>query len=218
MKLLLCDAYIITNHVRNHEMSLSEYKEKLENPSGNLLEQYRLKLCNAIQNIASFQPKELLKSNFNPNLLPDTKTTRDTGNLTLFKCLICGTLCRCSKILYAHQREEHGENLTMQLKQHIMNARYHKCIICNKSVLCDNYLVGGHVYTFHKMRLNEYIKKIVIRNGHRNFPTFRAYKENQGVFETMEFSTDQNKKPEVDSGFILPEELSSESDDSDAEN
>ncbi len=215
MKLLLCDVHIIKYHVRYHKMTICGYKKRHGIHIENMLEQYRLKVCTAIQNSVAFQPKELLKSNFNPNLLAFTQTTNDTGNLTLFKCLICRKSFQSSSLHYAHQREKHGNRSKVKLEQHVLEARFHNCNICNKKMLCDNAIVYNHVFGSHNINFTEYVNNFVIKNGHRNIPTFKAYKYNQQVFETIEMSTEHNEKQDKKSGFILPEELSSESEDSD---
>ncbi len=217
IKLLLCDTRIIANHVKSHKMTLCEYQRRHETTIENLFEQYRLNLSTTVQNIAFFKPKELLQFKSNPNLLTQIQTTKDTGNLTSFSCPICSTICLSSDFFQRHRKRQHQMKSKINPKQHVIEAPFHSCIICNKAVLCDNTYVGHHVKHFHQLKLSQYINKFVIKNGHRNIPTFGEYTYNHQVFQMIKTSKKQEEKQEEDCSFILPEDLSSESKESGSE-
>ncbi len=118
--------------------------------------------------------------------------------------------------LAGHSVEKHKVKRFQFKKEYITEARYHKCHICSKIVICDNRILKSHIKN-HKIKLSEYNFKFVLKSGNRVFPTYQEFKSNSDVFDSLESVSPQKASQPSDNGLITPDMLSSESEDSDEE-
>ncbi len=191
-----------------------------------LLKQYILHLKSVIQDIpASQQPTCHPFLAMKKDSLPESQTTKDAGNISFFKCHLCEQADLSYTYLLKHFKESHHLKHVSYDKRCLAEARYHKCHICANSVLCDNTVLRSHlVHSHKKLKLSQYIKDYVLKNGNKVFPTFRDYFYDRQVFDHMKgdsketgFSIPGDNDNSDDGGFITPGMISSESEDSDEE-
>ncbi len=216
-EMLLCDQCILTNHLKKHGHSLLSYKnnEKFISKES-MLSKYKSMLKSETKNIPSVKPKD--KCTLKPNSLPDNQTTKSVGNLSWYKCNYCSKTNLSYGCLRDHYKRRHKRSHCPHKKQLLLEARYHKCLICKSIVLCDNSVLQAHIGGVHKMNFFEYQTNYVLKNGGRVFPTFREYLNNRQVFDKFEkLGEDCSSRDDHKSDIILPSMLSSESEDSDEE-
>ncbi len=72
----------------------------------------------------------------------------------------------------------------------VVEARYHKCYICDRVVLCDMFFLRINFRNNHKINLKQYANEYVLKNGSQVIPTLNDFMMNYDVFETMK----QNNK------------------------
>ncbi len=118
-----------------------------------------------------------------PKSLSDNQVTKHVGNLSFFKCPICPKSDMPYKRLVYHCKKEHKMKQLLYNKDHVVEARYHKCFICAKIVLCDNAILTAHVWRSHEIPLSSYVKKFVEKGGGKAFETFRDYCHNNQSFK-----------------------------------
>ncbi len=86
------------------------------------------------------------------------KDTASLANRCVFVCLKCGYEVVGYLNMKTHQRkycpnENGGSNPRLRK---LVQANYHKCRICSKTLLCDLFKVSRHLQWNHKMKLSEY--------------------------------------------------------------
>ncbi len=180
---LLCDTDILRNHARKHNLTLTAYKT-LQNVCNDkeLLTHYYKELRIAMKNIAMVSPKAqcTLKS----SSLPKFQTTSNVGNLCFFKCLLCNKSEMSFGNFSCHLRREHNCKTALYKQENVVEARYHKCLMCARIVLCDNHILRGHLKG-HKTNYAQYVKNYVVKVGGKVFPTFQEYRRDRTVFEML---------------------------------
>ncbi len=215
-ELVLIDKKLIMNHLYHHKITLSEYRRQI--PGHESLQTMHLKELKAsIQDIPTVRPEQ--KPVLEPCQLPDTLLTRDVGNITFFKCLICPRTNMAFSNLKQHYKSQHHINRLGYKAEFVTEARYHRCYICDKAVLCDNHFLVYHTRS-HKITKAQYIQDHVLKNGNKVFPNFQEYcksKEMQGKNKSKLGKTGMEVTTEEDDGLILPGMISSESEESDIE-
>ncbi len=216
-QLILCDTEVAKNHLRKkHEITFNKYRVGFLKLNTNFYQEYQTKLKTALLGIPSVNSKHSFV--LNVDSLPEDKTTRDMGNLSFFRCAICCKSDMSFDGLNSHYRKCH-QMKTPVLKYDsklVIEARYHKCYICSRLVMCDNHILGSHVRG-HKMSFSKYRKDFVLRMGFRVFPSFHEYAKNNYSFQVVQRSNHTAEDIEEQDGLILPHMLSSESDASDEE-
>ncbi len=217
-KHILCDTAAIWRHiVEKHKLSQSHYK-KMYKPIEKR-KQYLLELKSVIEHIPAVKHNSS-KYFLQANALRVDETTGDIGNLSFFKCPKCPKTDMTYGYLLSHVKREHGMK-HQKCMLNLVEARYHRCHICSKNILCDNTLLSSHMMHNHKINLAHYGKDYVCKNGFRVYPTFDYFRKNQNVFDLMrqemgKIETISNQDSD-DNGLISPSMLSSESEDSDCE-
>ncbi len=157
--------------------------------------------------------------NFSSNVLEfdslkNDQVTRNVGNLCIFKCSFCSESVYTYSYLAWHKKAKHNMKTAPHKLVEIIEARYHKCCVCDKVILCDKTVIAKHVYNCCKFSLSQYIREHVVKNGHRAIPTFQDYKRSfERNFNEVEKANDEDNNH--DRGLIVPSMLSSESEDSD---
>ncbi len=224
-KLVLCDKTIISKHISSkHNLLRSSYykiaMEQCPDVTEDLHELYRKKLQLLIRNIPVVNARHHV---LEKGSLPADQITKHVGNCSKFQCSFCNMQKSSYHTLLTHCKAKHNSKHLTYDKEYVVEARYHQCHICSDLVLCDNYFVQRHLKKSHKMKISNYTKEFVLKNGSIVFPTFPDFLCNNDVFENLdrdiatkgaggalanEISNDVN-------GLILPEMISSESEDSD---
>ncbi len=166
-----------------HKMTLPNYRKSVTLP--NVEEQeadYLSKLKSAIKDIpiVQTQTNNILKA----NSLSENQVTKDVGNLSFFKCPVCSKTNMNFAMFLNHCKKEH-QGKKLLLKEHVVEARYHRCFICAKIVLCDNSMISSHVSSTHHVTLSSYIKDFVLKGGGRVFPTLQDYCRKNQTFEII---------------------------------
>ncbi len=212
-ELVLCDQDLMRNHLFNiHKLTLPAYRAriKLLMPAEEIHLQYLSKIRAIINHIPVIRTNEK-KIVF----LSEEQTTRDIGNLCFFKCPKCPRNDLHYALVIGHLRKKHNcKTFRKALKNISIEARYHKCHICKKNVLCDKTLINGHVSRNHKINYEEYKINHVLKNGGRALPTLKEFKQNRQVFDSITTGSIQSSN-NID--LISPDMISSESEDSDEE-
>ncbi len=169
-----------------------------------------------IKNIPVVQPK--FKCTLEANSLPNDQVTRDVGNLCFFKCLRCQKSNMSFRCLSSHYLNKHKENIQYKI-QNVVEARYHKCHVCQKILLCDLEMIRSHVQHRHSLKRHEYFENYVLKKGDRVVHTFKEYLQNDyQILKTLKSCSTSAKNPKsLDTGLIMPSDLSSESEHSDFE-
>ncbi len=215
-ELLLCDNYIVANHVRIHSVTITQYKKKVcfLNQTDNEPEtQYKSAIKQYLKHVPAIcsKPQIVLKQ----MALPKFQVTKDTGNICFFNCPSCTKTDMSYSGLRTHCKRKHKFIKCFNAKN-IVEARYHECHICAKIILCDNYFLSAHLSRSHKMRLSQYNTDYVLKNGNIVFPTMKEFLSNPKVFESLKFTTTKNANQTIYKEFISADMISSESEDSDS--
>ncbi len=214
-EVLLCDSRIICSHAVAHQMKLADYRKLNKKPVKNEL--YAM-YCKELKDVISKIPVVEAKPHYvlSPNSLPNHQVTRDVGNCSFFKCPRCNESDLSYKLLLAHCKKEHQMKHVPFNSQNVAEARYHKCHVCDKIVLCDEHLIARHIRDIHKSSLTKYVKEFVLKSGGRAFPVFADYRKDIQIFESFKnFTNEQLSNDISENGLVMPSDLSSESEESD---
>ncbi len=216
-ELLLCDYLIIKDHIKNkHKTKMAAYNSLFPHIES-LNTRYLKELRSYIQDVPSVTPQN--KWVLKPHTLPEELLTGSVGNITFFQCHICSATASSFNQLRKHCKTKHSQKYLPYDRNLVVEARYHKCYICHKQVLCDNTFLIKHITSGHKVPMAQYIKNHVLKSKNKVFPTFSDYRSNNNVLKES-FDKHQNVPPHQessDNGQILPAMISSESQDSDEE-
>ncbi len=216
-ELTICDIAFIKSHVRKHNLAMSAYYTKAKQPqfTVQLYQEYVEKLEQIIQEIPVVQAQEHYV--LNANALSEDIVTMDVGNISIFKCTQCDkSLYRSFSSLLRHCKVAHLLKRLQYRPSHVVEARYHRCHICAKIVLCDNSHIILHIRNSHKMPFGPYTKNYVLESGHRVIPTFDEFNRDNDIFEKLScHSITEKVKRTGNNSLILPSMISSESEESD---
>ncbi len=215
--LMLCDNDILSCHLQKHKLTMTAYKEKVE-PFSSVQKQkvkYLHQVKSLVKNIPCVEP--MPKAILDAHTLPDYQLTKHIGNITFFKCLICPNSDNFSYSGYEqHCRRTHQFKNVQFNVRNIIEARYHKCHICSKNVLCDNAFLRAHLRKSHKISTGNYFTNFVAKNGGRAVPTISDYLKNTSVLDSLSLEDEKTSyQPRSEHDLILPSMISSESEDSD---
>ncbi len=182
-ELILNDNEIFYGHIMNqHKLTMPQYRKRVALPNfEEQRNQYISKLKAEIKDIPVVQPKTNRVSQ--PNTLQEDQVTKNVGNLSFFKCPICPKYGLHFQTLVSHCKKEHQAKQLLYNKEHVEEARYHRCFICARIVLCDLSILTSHVRRSHGIAISLYIKNFVLKGGGKVFPTFRDYIHNNQSFQ-----------------------------------
>ncbi len=217
-ELILCDTEIAGYHLKKrHQITVNKYRAAMLKIHTSTFQEYMIKLKTAIQDIPIVKTKQ--SNVLKVGSLPDHMTTGNMGNLSFFRCKDCNKSGMSFASLRSHYT--HSHNLKRPALKYdsklVVEARFHKCHICSRLVMCDNYILGEHLKNSHKLTLSQYKKELVLRKGFRFFPSYHEYAGNNYSLETSQTSNNMIRNTKDKDDLILPHMLSSESEDSDKE-
>ena len=82
-----------------------------------------------------------------------------------FRCKPCGLDFNTWAPTKKHIRDKHvddpSKKVRYDIKEYIVEARHHKCVVCEKSMLLDLEIVMSHVRNNHNMSAQEYREVVV---------------------------------------------------------
>ncbi len=159
---ILCDRRILCHHVQaKHGLAIAKYASLSAldgNQTGSRNLKYRTKESLKVKNIPLVPALDQIT---NPKgSLPDDLTTSSVGNFCQFACDLCDFMCSSWNALRTHKciRKIRGQDKTIYNVKYVKRARYHKCAICEKVILCDRAIILKHITCSHGHRLKEYLK------------------------------------------------------------
>ncbi len=161
-KLLLCDKYIISVHMKNsHKIkttSKRQYKEWCETFKKSL------PVSQTVHNQLTVPVTEI----------PLGEITSTIGNLSSFSCPKCAKNNFFGwESLKNHFKTIHLQKITYS-SDLVRTARYHACLICPKAVLSDRSLLKRHLWSIHQVNISRY-EKIFLRNGGTTLPSYQNW-------------------------------------------
>ncbi len=212
-ELMLCDNHIVKNHLRIHNLTLTQYKNDMyfsSHSKKSLETLYKNKMKPYLKQIPAIGPKAQVA--LNEMDLPKFQVTKNTGNLSFFKCPSCTETDMSYSSFRSHCKRKHKFTNCYNAK-HVVEARYHQCHICPKIILCDNSFLSFHLSRSHKMKLRQYNTDYVLKNGNIVFPTMKEFLSNPKVFESLKFTTTKNTNQTNHKEFISADMISSEDSD-----
>ncbi len=189
-KIMLCDHLFIARHLKSHKLNMKEYVQRNKlTVLGDTKDNYLIELKEKIKDIPSIQalPHWTMKS----SSLTKDQVTKDVGNISFFKCLLCPKDMLSFGRLRGHCNASHKINYLAFNVKNIVEARYHKCFVCAKIIICDTYLLSKHVY-YHKMSYVQYCQKYVLKNGGRVIPSGFEYFKNNQILKSLSTESKTN--------------------------
>ncbi len=199
---LLCDNHLLRKHLLwRHKLTLMQYQKKRNLPTyEETYPRYISELQAALKNIPVVSPLPGLVSP--PESLLDSQVTKHVGNFSFFKCFLCDKSDMSHKNFACHLRDRHNKKHVTYDTETVLEARYHRCLICAKVILCDNSVLAMHLVK-HKMKLPIYVAKHVEKNGGRAFPNYQEYFVNNKVFALLKQELETSDKTGANE-IILP--------------
>ncbi len=152
---ILCDPQPIFYHARRaHKLERKEYLKMTEEAAqakkasgplfGEEINMQRMKQFN--KSILSFK-----KLPDDPNSLGTHQITHACEDLCLYKCPTprCAFKHKLSQAVRGHLKRVHSVKLTraehMDWAQQVEVARFHRCILCSRTILCTLEVIKNHV-------------------------------------------------------------------------
>ncbi len=171
--LMLCDRDVIRKHMYKAHKQLMDTKQNYEKEL-----QYQ-KICKSfMENI----PKSSIVTEtkiLHVSKIPIGEISSAIGNLCRFACKYCEV-----QNVYSswYQLGKHCQNIHKKFPTYsssiVLTARYHACLICQKAVLSDRFILREHLSRQHKKSLSSY-EKIFCKHGGKTLPTFNKWKRSQ---------------------------------------
>ncbi len=166
-KLLLC-WWSLKNHVRayhNSNVPMRDVEELLEIPLSHICKVcMEPTLCDLFfirRHVKSHQlniDQYVKKFNLTSKKTPCVKnmSTNIIGNYCTYKCKICGEEFNSRYSVTKHQWNLHRRKI--RCSESLVKRVYHKCKICEVSLLCDKLNIMQHLKRKHEISLREYCK------------------------------------------------------------
>ncbi len=133
-------------------------------------------------------------------IVPNTSYSQKIiGNLCVFNCIDCG-----QKSTSSHFFSEHKKLLNHSMNTKAMDSLtkkvYHKCKLCNKTVLCDQRVLQKHFKRHHDVSVDEYCQRTgTAKNKHQRHPSstislIKSLKISQNIDNSCIFACDKCDK------------------------
>ncbi len=93
-----------------------------------------------------------------PSSLPKAMTTQVVENLCKYRCRegSCPFSASSWNVMRGHMQKYHELPTFTYHPTSLVEARYHKCRLCSKDMLCDKRAIYLHLYTCHQISLKQY--------------------------------------------------------------
>ncbi len=138
-KKLLCDKMCIQFHLRrSHQMNFKKYIQN--------------------ENVKYDMSRVMFSKNFDipsAKVSENPKVVRQVTCLCKFSCIQCHYSCKRWRKMLKHINDTHDHGLISSIDKYLTYPVFHKCIVCDKLLLCDDLIVGQHVQK-HEMTLKAY--------------------------------------------------------------
>lgn len=138
-KNIICDGYFLRYHIRSmHSLSINEYCKQY-NIEHSDIDKYK-KLLPSIQSLSDCHSE---------NHIEENSMTNRTENMCTFQCSLCPEEDFYSMYLaMQHLRRKHKISNTDNII--VKESRYHNCLLCPKSILCDGFYLTKHFKSDHR--------------------------------------------------------------------
>ena len=181
-KLILCDRERLRRHIQTqHKITVDTYMKKhlsqeTKNDSAAVVmlkkktpiecirlekeqeaKEKAIRLADLHQRVPMIDPLESKK--MLPKILPRSMTTNVVENLCKYKCKEKYCFFRTSSwyILKHHVKRTHGLPTLSYHPELLVEARYHKCRLCSRDILCDKAVISVHARSSHNITLKQFI-------------------------------------------------------------
>ncbi len=161
---MLCDREVILRHLAQvHSMPIKTYVDIPTNNIQLITDKLikRNKLSNnqiSSDNILSVPlvlPLNRIKND--KSSLPNISTTNKVGNYCVYSCDTCDFKTDSWGGMKNHNvNSDHGPGHSKYDKKYVTEARYHRCTICLRVMLCDISVIKPHVRLSHGYTLKKY--------------------------------------------------------------
>ncbi len=183
-EVMLCQTAVIREHVgRRHGMALGEYRavaadaeaegveraEERAAPGGRAGQVERLK-----REVPAVIPP--LSGMVMPgHLLREEQVTYEKANLCQYRCPTCSRRVDTFCGMRNHSQKAHSGGYYCFDRRDVVEARYHRCCICFKVVLCDNAVINQHTREAHRVGSRGYAELLAkfVASGRR--PAFAIW-------------------------------------------
>ncbi len=174
-KRILCDKGLIHRHVRHsHGVDAEDYAQ-LAGERGRhrameketKIKEETIQFIDLLKKVPKVAPHKTHKI-FNYKL-PKSLTTEVVENLCKYKCReeSCSFSASSWNTMARHMQRKHRLPSFTYHPLSLVEARYHKCRLCSKDILCDKAIIGKHSYASHQMSLEQYMSG---ENGKHKMP------------------------------------------------
>ncbi len=164
---LLCDKEVICRHLfQAHSLPLKAYTDmqsitgKTNSKAEKRIKRNQLKFSSrSSEDVLSVPLVPPLKGIWNAkNSLPNTLTTSKVGNYCVYSCDICDFKSDSWGGMKNHNvNSDHGPGHSKYNMKYVTEARYHRCAICLKVMLCDISVIKPHVKYSHGCNIAKYL-------------------------------------------------------------
>ncbi len=159
-KRVLCDKRFITCHAHaahflNHK-GYAQLAGSGESVEASKKEEEAIRISKLLDEVPTVEPDK--NSMVLPSTLAKDKTTDEVANLCKFRCRAipsCSFTASSLGSLSYHKRMSHDRAILSYDHSSVVEARYHRCRICSKSILCDRRAIRDHVVS-HNVNFKAY--------------------------------------------------------------
>lgn len=145
-----------------------------------------------------------------PKTLPDDQTTDQVANMCLFACDKCPFESNSWGGMRNHNlKSGHGPGNTRFDPKYVKEARYHKCTICSRILLCEAYLIVNHILESHNLKLDAYLNRT---SDQQVANCDQQNKENEVLrkkITCMKKPTERYKRSTLPKGTLIDEQMTS---------
>ncbi len=153
---MLCDPFFIREHAKTrHSITASEYLKKV----GLSRETITTEQFDSILKGIPTYPSQPYVETLHP--VPDEHSTNRLGDLCKFACNTCPNPCNTTWINLVKQHLWPTHHSRKYRPEICPEARYHKCRLCQVTVLADRFFINQHLKKIHKeINLSKYTQMV----------------------------------------------------------
>lgn len=152
-----CDEYFLGRHFsRQHrgKMTAKQYKSNIDH----------LSVEEALKDIPTSEP--LMVPTMTADRMPAATTTPHVGDLCRFACFMCPMYTMSEWSSFKHEHLVRHHQLSDFEADYCVEARYHKCLLCQTVILNDRYFIQNHLTRKHRGRTPSSYYELVEEGGH----------------------------------------------------